>query len=284
MDLLHNALVFFGGLWAGTINAVVGSGTLVTFPILVALGYAPVTATMSNAMGLIAGNVASSWGYRRELAGLKPVLLKLLPASILGGLTGAALLLHLPESVFGTVAPYLIVVALLFVVFQPRLQGWVRRRAAAAEAAAAEISRPSSLDTASAVSTVSTGSAVSTAVSRRQSVILVVLIYLAGVYGGYFVAAQGILLVGILGIFLSGTLQHANAVKNLLVLGVNIVAAGSYLLFAFDRIAWPVVALIAVGSLIGGFSGAALGRRLSPLVLRSVIVVLGLVALWNMVF
>ncbi|MBO0895546.1 sulfite exporter TauE/SafE family protein [Arthrobacter sunyaminii] len=257
MDIFHDAVVFVAGLWAGTINAVVGSGTLVTFPVLVALGYAPVAATISNAMGLIAGNIAGSWGYRRELAGLKSILLKLLPASVLGGITGAALLLHLPESVFGTVAPYLIVVALLFVIFQPKLQSWVRRRADASPTA----QQP-----------------------RRQGVILVILIYLAGVYGGYFVAAQGILLVGILGIFLRGSIQNANAMKNILVLGVNIVAAVSYLLFALDRIVWPVVGLIAVGSLIGGFLGAAVGRRLSPVVLRTVIVLLGLLALWNMVF
>lgn len=275
MDLFQDAIVFFAGLWAGTINAVVGSGTLVTFPVLVALGFAPVSATISNAMGLIAGNVAGSWGYRRELAGLKSTLLKLLPASILGGITGAALLLHLPEAVFSMVAPYLIVVALLFVVFQPKLQAWVRRRAAASAPAPPE----SGGSTGSAVSTV----AAAPQTPRRQKVILVILIYLAGVYGGYFVAAQGILLVGILGIFLHGTIQNANAMKNILVLGVNIVAAASYLLFAFDRIVWPVVALIAVSSLIGGFLGAAVGRRLSPVVLRTVIVLLGLVALWNMV-
>ena len=275
MDLFQDAIVFFAGLWAGTINAVVGSGTLVTFPVLVALGFAPVSATISNAMGLIAGNVAGSWGYRRELAGLKSTLLKLLPASILGGITGAALLLHLPEAVFSMVAPYLIVVALLFVVFQPKLQAWVRRRAAASAPAPPE----SGGSTGSAVSTV----AAAPQTPRRQKVILVILIYLAGVYGGYFVAAQGILLVGILGIFLHGTIQNANAMKNILVLGVNLVAAASYLLFAFDRIVWPVVALIAVSSLIGGFLGAAVGRRLSPVVLRTVIVLLGLVALWNMV-
>lgn len=258
---LHDALVLFAGLWAGTINAIVGSGTLVTFPVLVALGYAPVAATISNAMGLVAGNIAGSWGYRRELAGLGGTLLRLLPASILGGITGAWLLLHLPEEVFGAVAPFLIVVALLFVVFQPRLQAWVRRRAARNEPAGDVVEGPA-----------------------RPSWQLTVLIFLAGVYGGYFVAAQGILLVGILGIFLHGTLQNANAVKNILVLGVNVVAACSYLLFAFDRIVWPVVALIAVGSLIGGFVGAAVGRRLHPVALRTVIVLLGLVALWIMVF
>ncbi|MBF4995147.1 sulfite exporter TauE/SafE family protein [Arthrobacter gandavensis] len=258
---LHDALVLFAGLWAGTINAVVGSGTLVTFPVLVALGYAPVAATISNAMGLIAGNIAGSWGYRRELAGLGGTLLRLLPASVLGGITGAWLLLHLPEEVFGTIAPFLIVVALLFVVFQPRLQAWVRKRAARNEQHGDVAEGPA-----------------------RPSWQLTVLIFLAGIYGGYFVAAQGILLVGILGIFLHGTLQNANAVKNILVLGVNVVAASSYLLFAFDRIIWPVVALIAVGSLIGGFIGAAVGRRLPPVVLRTVIVLLGLVALWFMVF
>ena len=285
MDLFSDTLVFVAGLWAGAINAVVGSGTLVTFPVLVALGYAPVAATISNAMGLIAGNVAGSWGYRRELAGLKSTLLKLLPASVLGGITGAALLLHLPESVFGTVAPYLIVVALLFVIFQPKLQTWVRRRAEApAHPAAAVSGTVAGSGGNPPVGNPPAGNLAPAKASRRQNVILVILIYLAGVYGGYFVAAQGILLVGILGIFLRGSIHNANAMKNVLVLGVNIVAACSYLLFAFDRIVWPVVALIAVGSLIGGFLGAAVGRRLSPTVLRTVIVALGLLALWNMVF
>jgi uncharacterized membrane protein YfcA len=118
---------------------------------------------------------------------------------------------------------------------------------------------------------------------KRHAVLLVVLVYLAGVYGGYFVAAQGILLVGILGIFLTGTIQNANAMKNILVLGVNLVAAISYLLFAFDRINWLVVLLIAVSSSIGGLLGAKVGRRLSPTVLRGVIFVLGLVALGFMI-
>jgi uncharacterized membrane protein YfcA len=118
---------------------------------------------------------------------------------------------------------------------------------------------------------------------KQHGVLLVVLVYLAGVYGGYFVAAQGILLVGILGIFLTGTIQNANAMKNILVLGVNLVAAISYLLFAFDRINWLVVLLIAVSSSIGGLLGAKVGRRLSPTVLRGVIFVLGLVALGFMI-
>ena len=128
MEFFSGILVFFAGLWAGTINSVVGSGTLVTFPVLIALGLAPVTASMSNAMGLVAGGAAGAWGYRRELKGRGRQLLRLLPASLLGGITGAWLLLHLPEKVFHYAAPVLIVLALLMVVFQPRLQRWVRNR------------------------------------------------------------------------------------------------------------------------------------------------------------
>ncbi|ALV43480.1 hypothetical protein AU252_21815 [Pseudarthrobacter sulfonivorans] len=256
MDLLSSIFVFFAGLWAGTINAVVGSGTLVTFPVLIALGVTPVVASMSNAMGLVAGTAAGAWGYRRELKGRGLQLLKLLPASLLGGITGAWLLLHLPEKVFHYVAPVLLVLALLMVVFQPRLQAWVRNREE---------------------------NPVHAIKDKRHGILLIVLVYLAGVYGGYFVAAQGILLVGILGVFLTGTIQNANAMKNILVLGVNLVAAVSYLLFAFDRINWLVVLLIAVSSTIGGLLGSKVGRRLSPAVLRTVIFALGLMALGFMI-
>ncbi|GAA2865936.1 sulfite exporter TauE/SafE family protein [Paenarthrobacter ilicis] len=256
MEILSSILIFFAGLWAGTINAVVGSGTLVTFPVLIALGITPVVASMSNAMGLVAGNAAGAWGYRRELAGRGRQLMKLLPASLLGGITGAWLLLHLPETVFHYAAPVLLVVALLMVVFQPKLQAWVRAREQNPEHAVRD---------------------------KSHGVLLVVLVFLAGVYGGYFVAAQGILLVGILGVFLAGTMQNANAMKNILVLGVNLVAAFSYLIFAFDRINWLVVLLIAVSSTIGGLVGAKVGRKLSPTILRSVIFVLGIVALGFMI-
>ncbi|MDJ0315712.1 sulfite exporter TauE/SafE family protein [Arthrobacter antibioticus] len=253
MNALESFFILLGGLWAGTINTVVGSGTLVTFPILIALGIAPVMAVVSNAMGLIAGGVSGTWGYRLELRGMGPNLVRLMPASVLGGITGAYLLLHLPEEVFHVVAPVLIVFALALVIFQPRLQAAVKARR---------------------------GNATSV---RSHDALMVALVFLAGVYGGYFVAAQGVLLVAILGIFMSGTLQNANAVKNVLSLSVNVIAAISYLLFAPEKIIWIVVGLIAVSSLIGGFVGAKIGRRLPPVVLRTVIVVLGLVALFFMI-
>ena len=253
MNTLESFFILLGGLWAGTINTVVGSGTLVTFPILIALGVAPVMAVVSNAMGLIAGGVSGTWGYRRELRGMKHNLVRLMPASTLGGITGAALLLHLPESVFAVVAPALIVMALALVIFQPRLQRAIKARRDGSSS------------------------------NRRHDAAMVMLVFLTGVYGGYFVAAQGVLLVAILGIFMSGTLQNANAVKNLLSLSVNAVAAVSYLIFAPEKIIWQVVALIAVSSLAGGFLGARIGRKLPPVVLRSVIVVLGLIALFFMI-
>lgn len=265
-------LILLAGVWAGLINTIVGSGTLVTFPVLVTMGVPPVTASMSNAMGLIAGNLTGAWHYRHELRGVERTLLKLVPFSVLGGVIGAALLLRLPETVFGYAAPVLVLVSLLFVVFQPRLQAVVRRRkqqqADAADAAAAargEAPRPLDPDRA------------------PQPASLYALVFLAGIYGGYFVAAQGILLLGILGVFLLASLQAANAVKVVLVALVNIVAAVSYVLFALDRIDWWVVLFIAVSSTAGAWAGAKIGRRLSPVVLRTVIVALGLVALVSLV-
>jgi uncharacterized membrane protein YfcA len=211
-------------------------------------------------MGLVAGGFSGAWGYRREAASVGGTLLKLIPVSLGGGLIGAYLLLHLPESVFAYVAPVLIVVALALVIFQPRLSAWAKKRQA-----------------------VSVGVDPQGANQARISPLLYVLVFLIGIYGGYFTAAQGILLMSVFGVFLHASLQQSNAIKVILTLVVNLVAAISYLIFAPERIHWPVVILIAVGSLIGGFIGAKVGRKLSPGWLRTVIVVLGLVALANMV-
>lgn len=260
MELWRELVIFVAGLWAGTINTIVGSGTLVTFPVLVALGYAPVNAVVSNAMGLVAGGFSGAWGYRREAASVSSTLLKLVPVSLVGGLIGAYLLLNLPDTVFAYVAPVLIVIALLLVIFQPRLSAWAKKRQAA-----------------------SVGVNPAEANRAKISPLLYVLVFLIGIYGGYFTAAQGILLMGVFGVFLHASLQQSNAIKVILSLVVNLVAAVSYLIIAPERIHWPVVILIAVGSLIGGFIGAKVGRKLSPGWLRTVIVVLGLVALVNMV-
>ncbi|QCU78092.1 sulfite exporter TauE/SafE family protein [Citricoccus sp. SGAir0253] len=264
-------VILLAGFWAGTINTVVGSGTLVTFPVLVAMGFPPVTAQISNAMGLVAAGVSGVFGYRRELAESRAVLPALTLASLSGGLLGAFLLLVLPEEVFGVAAPILIVVALCFVVFQPRMSAWVRRRKARRQEA-------------EGTPTPALAAAEPEVPSRPVSPALWLLVFGAGVYGGYFVAAQGVLLMGILGVFMAGTLVHANAVKTYLSLAVNLIAAVSYLLFALDRIDWRAVLLIAVSSMLGASLGARIGRRIRPVWLRAVIVAVGLAGLVNMVW
>lgn len=258
-------VVLLAGFWAGTINSVVGSGTLVTFPVLVAVGFPPVTAQMSNAMGLVAAGFSGTWGYRRELREAAAIAKTLTGASLAGGIIGATLLMSLPPTVFDYAAPILIVAAILFVVFQPRLNAWVKRRRQTEGTEAIDQD----------VAPVPTG---------RVTPALFILIFLTGIYGGYFVAAQGVLLMGILGVFLtSGTLVHANAIKTWLSLAVNLIAATGYLLFAFDRIDWAAVLLIAVSSMVGGSVGAQIGRRIKPAVLRGVIVIVGLVGLIVMI-
>ncbi len=250
-------LICLAGLCAGAINALVGSGTLITFPTLVALGFPPVTATMSNAIGLVAGSVSGTWGYRAELRGQWDRLRWQLPASLGGAVLGAFLLLHLPEKVFAEVVPVLLVLALILVVAGPRIQAWTGRRAEAA------------------------GRSPEHTTPRRMAV-LVFGTFAVGVYGGYFTAAQGILLVGLMGALLPESVQRMNAAKNLLALVVNVVAAIAYTLVAFERISWPAAGLIAVGSLVGGLIGARYGRRLSGNALRATIVVVGLIGLYRL--
>src|SRR5215217_4550565 len=128
MTAVEMVAVALAGLAAGSINAVVGSGTLVTFPVLLAVGLPPVTATISNSLGLVPGNLAGPLGYRRELAGQRWLLLRLLPGSVLGALTGAFLLLHLPASSFEAIVPVLVGLAVVLVAVQPALQRALARR------------------------------------------------------------------------------------------------------------------------------------------------------------
>ena len=250
-------LIALAGLGAGAINTLVGSGTLITFPTLVTLGFPPVTATMSNAIGLVAGGVSGTWGYRRELRGQWDRLRWQIPASFAGAVLGAWLLLHLPESVFERVVPVLLVAALVLVVVGPRIQSYARARAEAAGQSAEHV-------------------------SRYRMAMVVFATFAVGVYGGYFTAAQGIMLIAAMGALLPEDMQRMNAAKNLLSLVVNVVAAVAYTVVAFDRISWQAAGLIAAGSLVGGYLGAHYGRRLSPNALRAVIVVVGMIGLYRL--
>jgi hypothetical protein len=242
------------GFAAGGINAVVGSGTLVTFPVLLAVGLPPVTATVSNSLGLVPGNLTGAIGYRRELAGQRRLLLRLLPASVLGALTGAFLLLHLPASSFEAIVPVLIGLAVVLVAVQPAIQKALRGR------------RPAGDDTEQRI-------------GPGRMAVLVAGAYATGTYGGYFAASQGVLQIGIFGLLLREPLQRLNAIKNVLTTAVNGVAAAAYVVVATDRIDWRASALIAVGAIAGGYTGARFGRRLPSAILRTAIVILGIVAI-----
>ena len=248
MTAYEAVAILLAGLAAGTINTVVGSGTLITFPTLLAFGVPPVTANVSNTIGLVPGSVSGAVGYRRELVGQRSRVQRLSLGSLLGGLAGALLLLALPAGAFEAIVPALILLGLVLVVFQPRISAWVARRHEA------------------------TGGLPDNGAWWVWPAVLV-----TGVYGGYFGAAQGVLLMAVLGIGVDDSLQRLNAVKNVLAAVVNGVAGLVFVLVA--DVDWRIVALIGVGSLIGGQVGATVGRRLPATVLRVFIVVVGVAAL-----
>jgi len=251
--------ILAAGFWAGMINVVVGSGTLVTFPTLLLFGYPPLVANVSNNIGLVGGGITGTVGYRHELGGRRRELRSMLPASLLGGITGAVLLLVLPDDAFRTIVPVLIAVGLGMVVWGPALQ----RRAARGRDAGTDSGRLSTL-------------------TRPRLATVIVGVYLLGIYGGYFGAAQGVLIVGLLSVLTSEGLQSITGLKNLLTTAVNAIAAVTFLLVSPESVDWAVVALIAVGAAVGGVVGARFGRRLPPLLMRTLIVVVGVAAIVRM--
>ena len=299
-DLLRALAIFAVGLAAGTINTVVGSGPLITFPTLLAFGYPPVLANVSNNVGLVPGVASGVHGYRSELGGQRRRLIRLGSASVCGGLVGAILLLTLPQSAFKDIVPALIGLAVVMVIIQPRLAKWVaeRQRARAAAATPDGVGTGGDADATGAAAAgggpgavadgpspaLATGGTSAVAVAAPPAAaeaiggpVLWVLVFLAGIYGGYFGAAQGVLLIGMLGIALNDSLQRINAAKNVLAGLVNGLAAVVFILAT--HIDWGVAGLIAAGSIIGGQVGARVGRRLPPWGLRVLIVCVGSAAL-----
>lgn len=243
MSPVEAVAIVLAGLAAGTVNTIVGSGSLVTFPTLLFFGYPPLVANVSNTVGLVPGSISGAVGYRRELAGQRGRAIPLAITALLGGLTGGVLLLVLPAAAFARIVPVLILVACALVVIQPRVSRTLVARRGSAD-------RP-----------------------HHGGPLLLATVYATGIYGGYFGAAQGVILVALLSIFLSDDLQRLNALKNVLAAAINGVAA--ILFIAVAPVAWAPAALLAVGSIVGGQVGARIGRRLPPTVLRAVIVVVG---------
>jgi uncharacterized membrane protein YfcA len=245
----HVIAIFAAGVAAGTINTVVGSGTLITFPLLLAFGYAPVTANVSNTIGLVPGSASGALGYRSELGGQRERVLKLGVTAVAGGTVGSVLLLVLPASAFKTIVPFFIALALVLIVFQRQINGALGHR----RRAQGEGVPPGAILGALA----------------------------CGVYGGYFGAAQGILMMAVLGLSIDDRLQRLNAVKVITTGLTNLVAGVVFVIAA--HVAWDVAGLIAAGSIIGGVIGARYGRRLSPRALRGVIIVVGIIAIVRLI-
>jgi len=246
VSALEAVAILFAGVGAGTINTVVGSGSLITFPVLVAFGYSPLVANVTNTVGIFPGSLSGAIGYRRELKGQRLRMLTFGAISVLGGITGAVLLLALPESVFDAVVPVIVGGAVILVLIQPALNRRLEERDRTSKDSRSPWTRAA--------------------------------VYGSGIYGGYFGAAQGVLLIGILGTGLDEpSLQRVNALKNVLAMLVNFVSA---IVFVFAAtVAWDAAGLIALGAVIGGQIGAGVGRRLPQPVLRSVVVAVGIVAI-----
>jgi uncharacterized membrane protein YfcA len=242
------AAIFAAGAAAGTVNTIVGSGTLVTFPVLLAFGYSPVTANVSNTVGLVPGSISGAYGYREELGGQARQAARLGLASAAGGITGALLLLALPASAFKSIVPGFIAAALVLVLIQP----WLTRRLVGRHGHPLAV--PGLLPAA---------------------------LFGVGVYGGYFGAAQGILILALLGLASSQGFQRVNGLKNVLAGLTNLVAGIVFV--AAAHVSWPVVGLIAGGSVIGAQLGARIGRQLPPAGLRLVIVGVGIAAILKLV-
>ncbi len=249
---LAAALVVAAGLAAGTINTIVGSGSLVSFPTLLLLGYPPLVANVSNTLGLVPGVVSGLVGYRRELVGQRARAIPLLVAGGFGGLSGAILLLVLPASAFARIVPVLILVACALMAIQPRLTTWIAARRARDGSTPAHGGGP----------------------------LLLATVYTTGIYGGYFGAGQGIILIALLAILIDDDLQRLNGLKNAIAFIVNAVAA--VLFIAVAPVAWEAVLLLGIGGIAGGQIGAHVGRRMSPFVLRGSVIVIGLIVAFRL--
>src|SRR4051812_19073818 len=235
-------LVAGAGVLAGAITAVAGGGTLVAFPALLGVGVGPLTANITCSVGLITGYAGGSVAYRRELAGQRDRVVALLPFAVLGGLVGALLLLVTPPSTFRAVVPYLVLISAALLALQPALARLVATRM---------------------------NEAPDVHWAARVGVVL------AGVYGSYFGAGLGVLLLAVLGILIADGLQRLNALKGVLSLIINMVGAAVFVVSA--RVDWGYALALAVGAYVGGTLGVSVARRLPATVMRAAVVLLGLV-------
>jgi uncharacterized membrane protein YfcA len=236
-------LVAAAGMACGLLNSIAGGGSLILFPALVLTGLAPLSANVTNSVATWIGYVGGVAGFRREMPGLRPRLVPLGLAVLAGSTTGCVLLLVTPSDAFDVVVPVLVLVATGLTAVQPR----IRRRVVEHAAGSSGVGR-----------------------------MAIGAMFLATIYGGYFGAALGVIILGVLGVTIRETMRELNATKSVLSLvdaSVSVVVFG-----LFGPVQWALVAVAAPTTLVGGFLGAAIARRLDEQVLRRAVVVLGLAA------
>ncbi|ADD44601.1 sulfite exporter TauE/SafE family protein [Stackebrandtia nassauensis] len=243
MDVGQVCLLLAAGLAAGGVNSLAGGGSLLTFPALVTVGLPPVSANVTNSISVCPGYLAAMWASRSDLGGYRGRVLALVPVTVVGTAAGSALLLLTPASTFEAVVPFLVVGASLTLLFQDRVRSLV--------------GHPHKM------------------ASWRRNLSLQVMTGLGCVYGGYFGAALGVMLVACLALVVEGTLARILALKNTVSAMVGLVTIGIF--SAFAPVNWLAVAIVAPSSLVGGYLGARLARRMPQKVLRAAIVTFGLV-------
>lgn len=233
------------GLLAGAVNSVAGGGTLISFPVLIALGIPPVAANVTNSVALCPGFIGGTLAQRRDLSGQKALMWVLLPMAALGGVAGGVLLLYSGDRVFRAIVPFLILSASALLAAQDHVRAWMTRRNDGAPHPASEGARAA------------------------------LPVALAAVYGGYFGAGLGVILLATLGVFIADSFTRLNALKQTLAFSANL---GAAVFFLFSgRILWDVALVMAIGALAGGSIGGHFASRVSPKALRRVVVALGLV-------
>lgn len=243
ISLLEVGFIASAGVLAGGLNAVAGGGTLISFPALLATGMPAVVANITSSVGLVSGYLGGAVGYRRELQGQGRRARSLAGAAVLGGAAGAVILLLTPEDSFRMIVPYLVLASCGVLAVQPRLAAWVAARGVADPEA------------------------------RKMTPALQIGVFAAAVYGSYFGAGLGVLLLGVLGVLLQDHLQRLNGLKTLLALIVNLVGVT---IFVFSgRVDWVVALVLLISAYLGGLSGARLARRLTPRVLRTAVITFG---------
>lgn len=244
MDYTTLIISLIAALFAGFVNAIAGGGTLITFPILIALGIPPVAANVTNTTALVPGLIGGIWAQRKDFSLQKWRILRLLPITIIGGLFGGFLLLNCSETYFSALVPYLILSATALLIIQPTLKKWLNTRLPHSEN------------------------------SKIRHTLIFILLIISAIYGGYFGAGLGIILMAILGLSYNNSLVTINVLKQALAFSINLSA---FIFFIFsDQIIWHLALIMLIGAISGGYIGGKVVNKMNSNILRWIIIIVGI--------